>query len=412
LKTYYENETLESNFNGETKTLVGVVGMVDINNTTLTNLLVSYQYYEYLLAQLQKRRCQSIITNKVNCLSGCNQLIRVCNETCGNTILDDFNRKPRPDENIFNQILSYASEDRNHICLMFKHYPWVRTVQSIDAISYTNVPNNFKSLLRQRKRWCLGAFSNDLLLITNKHHHLWERINASVNVLVFTLCPFIIVVTVEFMFSIINHPTFLMLQLASIMLVPIIYGALIPILIYKHITTIHKIYYYLGMFSFYSWGILLNLVIFIFSIWNIDDFQWNNQQIKNSTSGTPNTTELNSKHTTMILDTINTSPRHTHFNTYLKTYDGNDNNNNAMVDNSSVDNIRMDNETSNASIEDNSIILERHSLLSKISSAINYGVKKLRCNNKKTRILDLDEIDNFVYGVQLDEHLELYSSVV
>ena len=310
LKTYYENEKLISNnipeisLEGESinkyeekhkkhKTLVGVVGMVDINNITLMNPFIFNQYYEYLHAQLLKRRCQSIITNKVNCLSGCNQLIRICEETCGNKILDDFNKKPKPDENIFRQILSYASEDRNHICLMFKHYPWVRTVQSINAISYTNVPNNLMTLLRQRKRWCLGAFSNDILIIANKNHPYWERLNAVINGFVFMLCPFIMVATIEFILSIIHHPTFLMLALSSIMIVPILYGLCIPFLIYKPMNKFQKVNYYLGMLSFYSWGIVLNLVIFLFSILNLDDFQWNNKRIQNNISNTNNPPQIN-----------------------------------------------------------------------------------------------------------------------
>ena len=391
LKTYYDNEILESklNSNEETKTLVGVVGMVDINNITWWNLLVSYQYYEYMFAQLLKRRSQSMITNKVNCLSGCNQLIRVCEETCGNAILDDFNRKPTPYENIFNQIRSYASEDRNHICLMFKHYPNVRTVQSINAISYTNVPNNFKSLLRQRKRWCLGAFSNDLLLIINKHHHPWERINAGVNVLVFIVCPFIMVITIEFILTIIYNPTFLMLELSSIIILPIIYGALIPIIIYKNITYTHLIYYYIGMLSFYSWGIFLNLIIFIFSIWNIDDFQWNNKTIKNISKCKKNIKKLqsdtSSKHKTqklIPLDIFSNSSRHSQFNNYDE------------------ENIE-ENDKSND--EENTIILERHSLLLRIYNLIKYGAINLINRIRKSRKLELLEIDDFVYSVKFNE---------
>jgi chitin synthase len=127
--------------------IVGVVGFVDVVKSW--NPLVLYQYCEYLYAQCLRRRVQSIITKKVNCLSGCVQLIRVCKETCGNEILDAFNRLPKENEHIFNHIRSYASEDRNHICLMFSMFPYVETIQNIKAIAYTNVPDTLIKFIRQ-----------------------------------------------------------------------------------------------------------------------------------------------------------------------------------------------------------------------------------------------------------------------
>ena len=155
---------LDAYYNFDDSNLVGIVGMVDIVKNWY-NPLVYYQYTEYLYAQCLKRKVQSEITNKVNCLSGCNQLLKVCKETCGDDILKIFNRLPDKEENIINHILSYASEDRNHICLMFQLYPYVRTIQATNAIAYTNVPQNLIKLLRQRKRWSLGSSVNDMILI-------------------------------------------------------------------------------------------------------------------------------------------------------------------------------------------------------------------------------------------------------
>ena len=73
--------------------LVGVVGIVDIVKNWY-NPLVMYQYCEYLYAQFLKRKTQSVITNKVNCLSGCVQILKVCEENCGEIILSTFNYCP------------------------------------------------------------------------------------------------------------------------------------------------------------------------------------------------------------------------------------------------------------------------------------------------------------------------------
>lgn len=275
---------LDGNCNGNGNgNLVGVVGMVDVVKNWY-NPLVMYQYCEYLYAQCLKRKMQSEITNKVNCLSGCVQLIKVCRETCGNEILDLFNRLPSQDENIFNHIQSYASEDRNHICLMFGLYPYVKTIQSPNAIVYTTVPDNLKALLRQRKRWSVGSIVNDLLIIVNSRHNLWERANAFVNVVIFNVNIFVFVTTVEFIIAIVNSRDMLMLYLATIMLLPLSYSILTPLLIYNDgLTKVDKlkncVYYYLGLLNYYSTGFILNLMIYFYTFYYLDDLNWNAKRI-------------------------------------------------------------------------------------------------------------------------------------
>jgi chitin synthase len=44
-------------------------------------------------------------------------------------------------------------------------YPYIQTIQSLNALAYTKVPSNLKVFLSQRRRWSLGATMNDLLLV-------------------------------------------------------------------------------------------------------------------------------------------------------------------------------------------------------------------------------------------------------
>ena len=281
---------------------VGVVGFVDVVKSW--NPLVIYQYCEYLFAQCLKRYAQSIITHKINCLSGCVQLIKVCKETCSNKILDEFNRLPLKKENIFKHIRSYASEDRNHMSIIFSIYPYAKTIQNIKAISYTNVPNTLIKFIRQRKRWCAGANTNDLLLISNSKHNIWERFQSLINVIIFTLTIFVFIATIEFIINLINNPSYLMLILASIMILPAIYSLCIPLFIYNdgisknnimhkiHIinNTIKKtylnniLYYYLGFLIYYVFGSILSLVIYFYTFYYLDDLNWNNKLINNKNS--------------------------------------------------------------------------------------------------------------------------------
>lgn len=102
---------------------VGVVGFVDISNDcSKSSLFTLYQTAEYYYAQCLRRLQQSLITHKVNCLSGCVQILKICQETCGDYILNKFNYLPNDDANIFDHIRSYASEDRNHVCIMLSNF--------------------------------------------------------------------------------------------------------------------------------------------------------------------------------------------------------------------------------------------------------------------------------------------------
>ncbi len=250
---------------------MGCVGYVDINRTQYKySPWILYQYAEYTFAQCLKRYAQSNITHKVSCLSGCNQILRIAEETCGDKILNKFYYLPNEDDNIFTHIRSYASEDRNHVCLMLSMYPYVRSVQTLDAICYTNVPMNISVFLSQRRRWNLGANSNDMMLVCLPGINIFEKIAAFINVLTFATSPFIFIATIYFIKTIITSPSMLMLYLSIIIMIPFLYALSIPIFIKKQ----SYIYYYLSWFTFFIICSIVNLLTFFYSIVHIDVMKW------------------------------------------------------------------------------------------------------------------------------------------
>jgi hypothetical protein len=152
-----------------------------------------YQNAEYSIAQGLRRLHQSIVTHKVSCLPGCCQLLRICEATCGDHVLVGlFGYHPKPLDGMLKRIRATASEDRNHVCLMLTEFPAARTRQALYARAYTDVPHSWSVFLSQRRRWTLGATSNDLLLMTARGTQWWERILALSNVLVWMLNVFVI----------------------------------------------------------------------------------------------------------------------------------------------------------------------------------------------------------------------------
>ena len=253
----------------------GCVGFVDISpSMNMFSVFVLYQYAEYIFAQCLRRFAQSNITNKVSCLSGCVQILRVSEETCGEKILSIFNYLPKEEEDILKHIRSYASEDRNHVCHMLSLYPYVKTMQNVNAISYTKVPTSIQVFISQRRRWCLGANANDILLVYLPGINFFERISAFVNVLTFSISPFVFIATALFIKSIIQYPTMLMLYLSIIIIIPFSYAVIIIPIFIKRFSFMETLYFYLSFIFFTLFGSIVNLFIYFYSLMCMDIIKW------------------------------------------------------------------------------------------------------------------------------------------
>lgn len=175
---------------------IGVCGYVAVDYTAGNwDLWSIYQSAEYTIAQGLRRLHQSLVTHKVSCLPGCCQLLRVCDETCGDRIIIDlFGYHPKLTDGMFKQIRATASEDRNHVCLMLMEFSHAQTRQALRAHAYTDVPHSASVFLSQRRRWTLGATSNDLMLFAMSplRFNLFERAVALTNVVTWTLNFFVI----------------------------------------------------------------------------------------------------------------------------------------------------------------------------------------------------------------------------
>jgi chitin synthase len=268
--TYELINTIESNG----PNVYGCVGYIDISHKMKKySPFILYQYAEYMFAQCLRRYAQSNITHKVNCLSGCNQILRVTEETCGNKILSAFNYLPNENENIFNHIRSYASEDRNHVCLMLSMYPYVKTIQAINAIAYTSVPTSIDVFSSQRRRWNLGTMCNDMLLVYLPGINIFERIASFTNILTFVTSPFILIATIKFVIALVSHPNMTMLYLSISMIIPMVYALLIPIFI-KKIPLKDTIYYYVSFLFYLIFGSFIKLMTYFYSIYYMDVINW------------------------------------------------------------------------------------------------------------------------------------------
>ncbi|KAF4497831.1 chitin synthase [Fusarium agapanthi] len=253
---------------------VGVCGYVAVDfKDGNWNLWSIYQNAEYTIAQGLRRLHQSIATKKVSCLPGCCQLLKICDMTCGDKVLVElFGYYPRPLDGMITRIRATASEDRNHICQLLTTFPEAQTRQALKARAYTDVPHSWSVFLSQRRRWTLGATSNDLLLTTARHCQWWERILAFSNVLTWCLSVFVIASIGCMVVALMHQPWWIIMAFAGIMIVPLIYYVIMAVWLPQ--SMLERFQYLFGLFIFVVLGPFLNIAVMVFAVFNMDSFGW------------------------------------------------------------------------------------------------------------------------------------------
>ncbi|KAM5353906.1 hypothetical protein ACJ41O_000556 [Fusarium nematophilum] len=253
---------------------VGVCGYVAVDfKDGNWNLWSVYQNAEYTIAQGLRRLHQSIATKKVSCLPGCCQLLKVCEMTCGDRVLIDlFGYHPRPLDGMIKRIRATASEDRHHICTLLTTFPEAQTRQALRARAYTDVPHSWSVFLSQRRRWTLGATSNDLLLTTTRHCQWWERILVFSNVLTWCLNVFVIASIGCMIVAFMSQPWWIIMAFAGVMIIPLVYYVVMAIWLPR--TMVERAQFLFGLAVFVLCGPFLNIAVMVFAVFNMDSFGW------------------------------------------------------------------------------------------------------------------------------------------
>lgn len=160
---------------------VGVCGNLHVNFhgrriPSFWSLLTNAQFFT---GQLVNRRFQSLATGRITCLTGCCQLLRVGALNCGDreVLAGPFGQYPGPSDGLWRQLIGKVGEDRHHTCVVITTRAEARTTLAVHAVAYTNVPQSLGTFLNQRRRWTLSRLSNELLLITGRHTHPFERLH-------------------------------------------------------------------------------------------------------------------------------------------------------------------------------------------------------------------------------------------
>lgn len=155
---------------------------------------------------------------------------------------------------------------------MLTTFPKAQTRQALRARAFTDVPHSWPVYLSQRRRWTLGATSNDLLLFVARHCQWWERILAFSNVLCWCLNVFIVASIGCMIVAFMSQPVWIIMAFAGVMLIPLTYYIIIATWL-PH-TFKGRIQYLLGLFVFVVCGPFLNITVMVFAVFNMDSFGW------------------------------------------------------------------------------------------------------------------------------------------
>lgn len=155
---------------------------------------------------------------------------------------------------------------------MLTTYPKAETRQALRARAFTDVPQSWSVYLSQRRRWTLGATSNDLLLFMARHCQWWERILAFSNVLCWCLNVFIVAAIGCMIVAFMSQPWWIIMAFAGVMIIPLAYYVVIAFWLPR--TFKDSVQYLVGLFLFVVSGPFLNITVMLFACYNMDSFGW------------------------------------------------------------------------------------------------------------------------------------------
>ncbi|OLY80580.1 Chitin synthase 8 [Smittium mucronatum] len=271
--------------------IMGACGETQISNPkeSWTSML---QVYEYFIAHFMAKSFESLF-GTVTCLPGCFCLYRLKSNNgqvpllISNYVVSEYSTNKAVTLHEKNLLL--LGEDRYLTTLMLKNFPNYKTKFVGYANCKTNVPQNWRILLSQRRRWINSTVHNlfELLLLQN----MCGFCCFSMRFVVFIdlISTIIMPATMAYLGILVYQLTNTATSFISLYLLIAIYAlqALVFIL--------HKQWQHIGWMIIYLLAIpLFSFMIPVYSFWHFDDFSWGNTR-KITTEGGGGTDPKNGK---------------------------------------------------------------------------------------------------------------------
>ncbi|CCE85995.1 Piso0_005639 [Millerozyma farinosa CBS 7064] len=257
--------------------VMGLCGETKISNKAQT-WVTAIQVFEYYISHHQAKAFESVFGG-VTCLPGCFCMYRIKAPKGSDgywvPILANPDIVERYSDNVVNTLhrknLLLLGEDRYLSSLMLRTFPRRKQIFVPKAACKTVVPNKFKVLLSQRRRWINSTVHNllELVLVND----LCGTFCFSMQFVIFielvgtlvlpaAICFTIYVIVV----AIISKPTPVM----SLVLLALIFGLPSLLIVVTVSSWTYVIYFFIYLIALPIW----NFVLPSYAYWKFDDFSW------------------------------------------------------------------------------------------------------------------------------------------
>lgn len=257
--------------------VMGLCGETKISNKSDT-WVTAIQVFEYYISHHQAKAFESVFGG-VTCLPGCFCMYRIkapkgsdgywvpilanpdIVEKYADNVVDTLHKKN----------LLLLGEDRFLSSLMLKTFPKRRQIFIPKAACKTIVPDKFKVLLSQRRRWINSTVHNlmELVLVNDLCGTFCFSMQFVIGIeLIGTLVlPAAITFTIYvIVFAIVSKPT----PILSLVLLAIIFGLPAAMIVITVSSWKYVVYFFIYLIALPIW----NFVLPTYAYWKFDDFSW------------------------------------------------------------------------------------------------------------------------------------------
>lgn len=256
--------------------IMGLCGETKISNKA-QSWVTAIQVFEYYISHHQSKAFESVF-GSVTCLPGCFCMYRIKSPKSTNVwvpILANSEIVEKYSDNVLNSLhkknLLLLGEDRYLTSLMLRAFPRRKQIFVPKAACKTVVPDKFKVLLSQRRRWINSTVHNLMELALVKDLCGAFCLSMQFVIIIQLVGTLVLPASITFtiyiiVIAIVSKPTPIM----SLILMGIIFG--LPALLI--VITVSNLMYVAWMIIYILSLPVWNFVLPVYAYWKFDDFSW------------------------------------------------------------------------------------------------------------------------------------------
>ncbi|THW17547.1 hypothetical protein D6D24_03849 [Aureobasidium pullulans] len=203
-------------------TSVAISSRVEIEPSTYKWSLGNLFDNAHLMYDQVRQSHQSQFTHKVNPTPDACQMLKVCEETCGQQTLEDIKgHHASPMSNMVKQMCSTVDEDD----MTMHASSGITTQQALHAVTYARPSITLSEFFVERQRLAFLTCAVNLAIVRNSQTHWFERLSSGAELLAWCLPIFSLAIIVNFIRAAAmaqNIPV--LIVLSAVALLPWVYG--------------------------------------------------------------------------------------------------------------------------------------------------------------------------------------------